>query len=133
MGKHITWDEYFEAMGYGRNWHSNLYYVPPVVPFVNVAGVWDDTEYRLTGKRSGKTAMVLRYLERLDSVHYTPKQINFCGTTTVCIFDDDKIVVSRPQKGENFDKETGVAMCIAKYIYGSRSKFLRAVENGHQQ
>lgn len=61
------------------------------------------------------------------------KQIIYNGVTTVCIFHDDTKVISRPQKGENYDKETGVAMCIAKYIYGSRSKFLKAVEKGHQQ
>lgn len=63
----------------------------------------------------------------------TPVHIIFNGVTTICIFGDGTKVISRPQKGEKFDKETGVAMCIAKYIYGSRSKFLKAVEKGHQQ
>ena len=62
-----------------------------------------------------------------------PDRIIFNGVTTICIFGDGTKVISRPQKGEKFDKETGVAMCIAKYIYGSRSKFLKAVEKGHQQ
>jgi hypothetical protein len=62
-----------------------------------------------------------------------PEHIIFNGVTTVCSFGDGTKVISRPQKGENFDKETGVAMCIAKYIYGSRSKFLKAVEKGKQQ
>ena len=94
---------------------------------------WDAMEYRLTGQRSGKTAMVLQHLEKLDRCHYSPEQISFYGTTTVCKFPDGKYTSARPQKGEKFDKETGVAMCIAKYIYGSRSKFLKAVEKGHQQ
>ena len=63
----------------------------------------------------------------------TPVHTIFSGVTTICIFGDGTWVISRPQKGEKFDKETGVAMCIAKYIYGSRSKFLKAVEKGHQQ
>ena len=62
-----------------------------------------------------------------------PKQIIYNGITTICIFHDNTKVISRPQKGEKFDKETGVAMCIAKYIYGSRSKFLKAVESGYDQ
>jgi len=61
------------------------------------------------------------------------KHIIYNGITTICIFFDDTKVISRPQKGERFDRETGVAMCIAKYIYGSRSKFQRAVESGHEQ
>jgi hypothetical protein len=63
----------------------------------------------------------------------TPRQIVYNGVTTICIFHDGTKVISRPQNGEKFDRETGVAMCIAKYIYGSRSKFLRAVESGHEQ
>jgi hypothetical protein len=62
-----------------------------------------------------------------------PKQVIFNGITTVCIFGDNTKVISRPQKGEVFCKETGVAMCIAKYVYGSRSKFLKAVDKGKQQ
>jgi hypothetical protein len=63
----------------------------------------------------------------------TPDHIIFNGVTTICIFHDGTKVISRPQNGEKFDRETGVAMCIAKYVYGSRSKFLRAVESGHEQ
>jgi hypothetical protein len=70
---------------------------------------------------------------RYISAHMPVKQIIFNGVTTVCIFHDGTKVISRPQNGEKFDRETGVAMCIAKYIYGSRSKFLRAVESGHEQ
>jgi hypothetical protein len=63
----------------------------------------------------------------------TPKQIIFNGVTTVCIFGDGTKIIARPQDGERFDKETGVAMCIAKYLFGSRSKFLDAVKRAHDQ
>jgi len=75
----------------------------------------------------------IKYNQVIESVRCIPKSIIFNGTTTICIFGDGTKVISRPQKGEKFDKETGVAMCIAKYIYGSRSKFLKAIEKGHQQ
>jgi hypothetical protein len=70
---------------------------------------------------------------RYISAHMPVKEIKFYGTTTVCKFHDGTYVSARPQKDEVFCEETGVAMCIAKYIYGSRSKFLKAVDKGKQQ
>ena len=59
-----------------------------------------------------------------------PKIIIFYGVTTTCIFGDNTKITARPMKDEKFDKQTGVAMCIAKYICGSRANFLRVVKKG---
>ena len=87
-------------------------------------------EYKPTVELYGRFVGKCNVIEHFTTM---PEQIIFNGTTTICIFHDKTKVISRPQKGEKFDKETGVAMCIAKYIYGSRSKFLKAVEGGHEQ
>ena len=89
----------------------------------------DDEFSGCTINNMGVIFDAIRYI----SAHMPVKQIIFNGVTTICIFHDGTKVISRPQKGERFDRETGVAMCIAKYIYGSRSKFLRAVESGYEQ
>lgn len=48
------------------------------------------------------------------------------GITTV-IFDDDTKVMTKTTEGEEFDPEIGLAMCIAKKLYGSRTNFMRVV------
>ena len=48
------------------------------------------------------------------------------GITTV-VFDDDTKVMTKTAEGEEFDPETGLAMCIAKKLYGSRANFKRVV------
>ncbi len=62
-----------------------------------------------------------------------PKQVVYNGVTTVAIFADGEKIISRPRKGELFDKETGLAMCIAKRVYGSRRAFMQAVEGANDQ
>ena len=49
------------------------------------------------------------------------------------IFSDGTKVISRPSEDERFDKETGLAMCIAKRVYGGRGQFLQAVEGATVQ
>lgn len=41
------------------------------------------------------------------------------GKTTVVTFKDGKKVSSTTRDGDIFDKETGVIMCLIKYIYGN--------------
>lgn len=41
------------------------------------------------------------------------------GKTTVVTFKDGKKVSSTARDGDVFDKETGVIMCLIKYIYGN--------------
>lgn len=64
---------------------------------------------------------------------HIPEQIIYNGITTIAIFHDGKKIKARPDKGATFDKETGLAMCIAKHIFGSRAKFLKAIEKANDQ
>ena len=58
---------------------------------------------------------------------YKPVKVIYNGITTVAIFSDGQKIISRPSADEQFDKETGLAMCIAKRVYGGRGQFLQAV------
>lgn len=49
------------------------------------------------------------------------------GTTTV-VFDDNTKVMTTTTEGEEFNPEIGLAMCIAKKLYGSRANFKRVVK-----
>lgn len=49
------------------------------------------------------------------------------GTTTV-VFDDNTKVMVTTSAGEEFNPEIGLAMCIAKKLYGSRANFKRVVK-----
>ena len=84
----------------------------------------------LAGGYSGKTEKVRR-----DLMAYTdkPQTVIYNGNTTICIFADGTKVLSRPMEGDTFDKSTGVAMCIAKYVCGSRTKFQKLVSGGDDQ
>jgi len=64
---------------------------------------------------------------------FIPVSVIYNGVTTVAIFKDGTRVISRPQTGEKFDKETGLAMCMAKRAAGGRSAFLRLVEKANDQ
>lgn len=64
---------------------------------------------------------------------HVPERVIYNGTTTIAIFPDGKKIKSRPDKGATFDKETGLAMCIVKHVYGTRSKFLKAIEKANDQ
>lgn len=64
---------------------------------------------------------------------YIPEKIIYNGTTTVCIFRDGVRITARPTKDDDFDKEVGVAMCIMKRVFGSRSEFQRHVEKAYDQ
>jgi hypothetical protein len=98
---------------------------------------WQDVLRYLTGDPHSQYQATMRFAMPKPPVVWKDKpfikEIKFYGTTTVCIFHDGTYVSARPQKDEVFCEETGVAMCIAKYIYGSRSKFLKAVDKGKQQ
>jgi len=64
---------------------------------------------------------------------FIPVKVIYNGITTIAIFKDGTRVISRPHPGEKFDKETGLAMCIAKRVAGGRSAFLRLVEKANDQ
>ena len=80
------------------------------------------------------------WLQDIDRFIYTskdkpdkPSQIIYNGTTTICIFSDGDKVIARPSNDDSFDPEVGVAMCIMKRLYGSRTAFQKAVDNGYRQ
>ena len=50
------------------------------------------------------------------------------GRTTIMKFGDKKFV-SRPEKGERYDKEKGVLMCLAKAMGYSTSDILKMADN----
>lgn len=62
-----------------------------------------------------------------------PEAVYYNGNTTVCVFADGTKITARPMAGDSFDKATGVAMCIAKYVCGSRGRFHALVESGDDQ
>jgi hypothetical protein len=70
---------------------------------------------------------------RDEPVSHVPKRVIYNGVTTIAIFPDGKKVIARPDKGAVFDKETGLAMCIAKHVYGTRAKFLKAITKANDQ
>jgi hypothetical protein len=53
--------------------------------------------------------------------------------TTILIAHNGKKYISRPTQYETYDKETGIAMCMMKYIFGSRRKFLKFVDMATDQ
>lgn len=73
--------------------------------------------------------------DEYNKIHqpHVPERVIYNGTTTIAIFPDGKKIKSRPDKGATFDKETGLAMCIVKHVYGTRAKFLKAVEKANDQ
>jgi hypothetical protein len=75
-----------------------------------------------------KRAMSSDYLKNFKPIH-----IIYNNPATICYFaDGDKIVV-KCSEGERYVPEYGVMACVVKKIYGSRAKFLKTVNNGHNQ
>lgn len=58
------------------------------------------------------------------------RELIYSGNATVVIWGDGSKTIVKKKKGERYSKEIGLAMAIAKKYYGSRSQFLKAVENG---
>lgn len=60
-------------------------------------------------------------------------KIIFNKDTTILITPEGDKTICRPSHHEVFDKETGIAMCIVKYLFGSRRKWLQFVEGAKDQ
>jgi hypothetical protein len=60
-----------------------------------------------------------------------PKDIifNVPEHMTIVNFSDGTKIKSRAMEGDDFDKQIGLAMCLAKKYLGSRGEFKRLVEN----
>jgi hypothetical protein len=63
-----------------------------------------------------------------------PKNVVFNNTTTIVFWSDGTKTISKLMDGDTFDPEHGVAMCVAKKIFGSHSKLRKFVKkNGYTQ
>lgn len=80
-----------------------------------------------------ETSAFMKIFGLSSSTEHIPLCVIYNGVTTIAIFPDGKKIKSRPNTGEKFDPETGLAMCIAKHVFGSRAAFLRAVEDATNQ
>jgi len=62
---------------------------------------------------------------------FKPVKIYYNGAYTTCQWKDGTKTTVRATEDEKATHELGVAMCIVKKLYESRSEFLRTVENGY--
>jgi len=73
------------------------------------------------------------YAEHKPAPSHIPSHVIYNGVTTIAVFPDGKKIKARPDQGAEFDPETGLAMCIARHVFGSRAAFLKAVEGATNQ
>lgn len=59
---------------------------------------------------------------------YKPTKVIFSNDVTVCWFADGKKEMVKCTEFDRYSAEAGVAMCIAKHIFGSRNQFKKFVE-----
>lgn len=64
----------------------------------------------------------------VDANKFKPTRVIFNGTTTVCYFGEEKVVVEL-LPGDTYDREKGLALCVAKYALGGYSAFRKLLEN----
>lgn len=79
------------------------------------------------------TEQVSKGLSWLMSPSDIPQQVIYNGFATIAIYPGGEKIISRLKYGDKFDAATGLAMCIAKHVYGSYSAFLKAVESADNQ
>lgn len=85
----------------------------------------------MTTARDGTFVFGVGELDDNDS--HIPEKVIYNRDATIAIFPDGKKVVSRPMGDDEYDREVGLAMCIAKHVCGGRKKFLQAVEKAEVQ
>lgn len=80
--------------------------------------------------RCGPTCLsdIVGEYKNLISYYLKVKKIIFNPPATVVIWGDDTKTVVKCSEDDEFDPETGVAMCYMKKIYGSRHAFSKMVE-----
>lgn len=54
------------------------------------------------------------------------KNVLFNDPATIVIFEDGSKTISKVEKGDHYDKETGLAICIAKRVLGN-AEYRKAV------
>lgn len=64
---------------------------------------------------------------------FIPTRIVYNGPATIVFFPDGEKIVVKQSENDEYCRENAVAQAIVKKIFGSRSKFLKLVEKGHEQ
>lgn len=117
----------FEALRFERRYELQYVHVK-----CNILGAtWTTNFFDYQKSRCPGCPLVTDGSEFVRAVK--PVKVIYNGITTIAIFSDGQKIISRPNEGEWFDKETGLAMCIAKRVYGGRGQFLKAVEGATVQ
>ena len=63
----------------------------------------------------------------------TIEKVVFNDPVTVVLWDDGTKTVVKCGKKDKYSKDHGLAMCIAKKYFGSRSKMLKTIESGYSK
>lgn len=64
-----------------------------------------------------------RKRKSIDALVYQIKRVVFNKNATIVFWNTGEKTVVKCQKGETFDKEKGVALCILKYLCGNISYY----------
>jgi hypothetical protein len=90
---------------------------------------WDDYMVRYLNRSfSAMWGTTGKYVET-----YIPKQVIFNGKTTIVLWQDESKTTVHCSEDEPFSEEIGFAEALAKKVFGSRSAFLKIVENAYRQ
>lgn len=95
-------------------WHKDLWQPKDTAPEKKTGGM-SFSDFRFFVSNFGDA--LIRTYKPIHIIHNPP--------ATICFFSDGKKIISKCHD-EPFDEEHGVAMCIAKKLYGSRTAFLKA-------
>ncbi|MBO4703930.1 MAG: hypothetical protein J5617_03805 [Bacilli bacterium] len=83
--------------------------------------------YLSTGRSNGKTQMLKEMLNSMYGIKafnkYDIKKVIFSGPCTIVFWQDGTKTMVRQQENDILDKEKGLAMAIAKKVYGNKSNY----------
>lgn len=78
-------------------------------------------------KTSNKPDVVSKAL-KLDCI----KGISYCDEKgkekVIVLFKDGSKIIKKPAGGDDFDLNVGVALCLAEYIFGSKSQYHKEIQ-----
>lgn len=90
-------------------------------------GFWVEPKYfdlyRGTSKKEEQPTNTPEPTNTLDNQTPEIRKVIFNNPATVVIWNDDTKTVVKCQEGDTFDKEKGLALCIAKKALGNTSRF----------
>ena len=83
-----------------------------------------DTRMLMVGRRNGKTQFTRMLLNGiLAAPDHGIKKVIFNDPATIVLWADGIKTVVKCQPGDTYDKEVGLALCIAKRAMGNQSNF----------